>query len=169
MTENNRTRTVEWDDPMTSAQAAFQMSGLEYLQAMIAGQFPPPPIAKLMGFQLTEAREGYAVFETVPAEYHYNPIGVVHGGLAATLLDSALGCAVQSTLPRGTGYTTVELHVNIVRAMTTKTGPVRCEAKILHSGRKVGTAEARITDQDGKMFAHGTTTCLIFPLSGGKS
>ena len=107
-------------------------------------------------------REGRAVFECTPSEYHYNPIGVVHGGLAATLLDSALGCAVHSTLAAGAGYSTVELHVNLVRPITMQTGRMRCEAEIVHVGRSMATAQGRLTDAAGKLYAHGTTTCMIF-------
>lgn len=164
MTENNRTRTYSWHDPMETASAARQMSGLEFLQALIRGEIPAPPIAHTLGFTLAEVAEGRAVFVGEPAEYHYNPIGVVHGGLAATLLDSALGCAIQSALPRGVAYTTVELHVNLIRALTLNTGQIRCEATTIHVGRQMATAEARLTDMDGKLYAHGTTTCLVFPL-----
>src|SRR5437588_12551399 len=107
-----RSRSYTWENPMPTVQAGRKLSGLEYLQKLIQGEFPPPPIGTTMGFTITEVEFGRAVFEVIPEEYHYNPIGVVHGGLAATLLDSALGCAVQTTLPEGTGYTTLELHVN---------------------------------------------------------
>jgi uncharacterized protein (TIGR00369 family) len=115
-----------------------------------------------LNFGLVELDEGRAVFSVEPAEYHYNPIGVVHGGLAATLLDSALGCAVHTALPAGAGYTTLEIKVNFVRAMTAETGLVRCEAKLIHLGGRTATAEGRIVDKDGKLYAHGTTTCLVF-------
>jgi uncharacterized protein (TIGR00369 family) len=156
-----RTRTVSWDDPLISARAAPSMSGLEYLQAMERGELPPPPLMQLlnMGFQSAEA--GRVVFSVEPAEYHYNPIGVVHGGLAATLCDSAMGCAIQSTLPAGVGYTTLELKVNFVRPLTVATGLVLCEGKVIHVGNRVGTAEARVTDRAGKLYAHATTTCMI--------
>ncbi|HEV2237900.1 MAG TPA: PaaI family thioesterase [Ktedonobacterales bacterium] len=137
------------------------MSGLDFLRAFLAGEIPPPPIARLMNFLLTEVDEGRAVFEGEPEEYHYNPIGVVHGGLALTLLDSALGCAVQSTLPLGAAYTTLETKANLVRAITSTTGHLRCEAKVVHVGRSTATAEGRLTGADGKLYAHGTTTCLI--------
>jgi uncharacterized protein (TIGR00369 family) len=140
------------------------MSGLEYMQALVEGKFPPPPIAQTLGFALVEADEGRAVFAGEPAAYHYNPLGVVHGGLAATLLDSALACAIQTMLPQGMGYTTVQLNVNLVRAMTVNTGRVRCEGRVIHSGRQVATSEGDIRDSNGKLLAHGTTTCLVFPL-----
>jgi uncharacterized protein (TIGR00369 family) len=137
------------------------LSGLEFLQKMAAGELPPPPIAALMGFGLVELGEGFATFDVEPAEYHYNPIGVVHGGLAATLLDSAMGCAIHSTLPAGVGYTTLELKVNFIRALRGGMGRVRCEAKVIHVGGRTATAEGRVVDDDGKLYAHATTTCLI--------
>lgn len=157
-----RSRTYTWADPLAAAQAGRGFSGLEYIQKLVAGEFPAPPIAATMGFTLAEADFGRAVFEVIPAEYHYNPIGVVHGGLAATMLDSALGCAVHTTLPAGTGYTTLELHVNMVRAITVHSGLLRCEGKVIHAGKQVATAEARLVDTNGKLYAHGTTTCMIF-------
>ncbi len=110
---------------------------------------------------VSEVSEGRVIFTCVPHEWHYNPIGVVHGGLAATLLDSAMGCCVQTMLPMGVGYTTLELSVNYIRAMTLKTGEVRAIAEIIHSGRQTATAQAKILDADSKLYAHGTTTCLI--------
>ena len=157
-----RTRVVKWEDPGEGAQKGKMLSGLDYLKAMQAGEIPSPPIAMLMGLWLSETDEGRVVFAAEPAEYHYNPIGTVHGGFAATLIDSALGCAVQSMLPMGTGYTTLELKVNYVRSLTSKTGTVYCEGKIIHLGGRVATAEARLTDAAGKLYAHGTTTCIIF-------
>lgn len=159
---NERTRTVTWEDPQALAQAAEGLSGLEFLQKIVAGELPPPPIGMLMNFRIAELREGHAVFTVDPAEYHYNPIGVVHGGVAATLLDSAMGCAVHSTLPAGARYTTLEIKVNYVRAMSAKTGEVRCEADVVHVGGRTAVAEGRILDGQGKLYAHATTTCIIF-------
>jgi uncharacterized protein (TIGR00369 family) len=140
---------------------------MEYLAAMRDGRLPRPPIAQLMGFEGLDGEEGRAVFSVTPAEYHYNPIGVVHGGLAATLLDSAMGCAVHSTLPAGMGYTTLEVKVNFARPMTRETGRVICEAEVVHRGRTVATAEGRIrSEETGKLLAHGTTTCLLFSANG---
>ena len=143
------------------ARAAPSMTGIEYLRAMLRGDYPPPPIAMTLGFTLDEVEEGRAVFGMVPDEYHYNPIGMVHGGVAATLLDSAMGCAVQSRLPAGTGYTTLEMKVNLLRAITMDTGPVRCEGALIHLGRTTALAEARLTDAAGRVLAHATSTCLI--------
>jgi uncharacterized protein (TIGR00369 family) len=159
--ETERTRTVSWEDPRPLAEAGRGLAGIEFLQKIATGELPPPPIAALLNFTLIEIGEGHAVFGVVPAEYHYNPIGVVHGGVAAILLDSAMGCAIQSTLPAGSGYTTLEIKVNFVRAMTAETGQVRCEAKLIHVGRRTATAEGRIVDEAGKLYAHGTTTCLV--------
>lgn len=159
---SERTLTVSWEDPQALLAAGRGLSGLEYLQKILAGELPRPPMGALMNFDLVELSEGHAVFAVKPAEYHYNPIGVAHGGLAATLLDSAMGCAVHSTLPAGTSYTTLEIKVNFVRAMTTETGRVRCEAKLIHLGGRTATAEGRIVDEAGKLYAHGTTTCLVF-------
>ena len=162
-----RERTVVWADPVASAARGAELAGLDYLRAIASGEVPPPPIAALLGFELVEVEEGRAVFAVTPDEFHYNPIGVVHGGLAATLLDSAMGCAVHSTLPAGTGYTTLEVKVNFARAITRETGRVLCEASVIHRGRTVATAEGRVTaEQTGKLLAHGTTTCLLFSANG---
>jgi uncharacterized protein (TIGR00369 family) len=156
-----RERTFAWSDPRVGARAAPSMPGIEYLRAMLRGDFPAPPIAHALGFTLDEVEEGRAVFSLDPAEFHYNPIGMVHGGVAATLLDSAMGCAVQSRLPAGTGYTTLELKTNFLRAITVDTGPVRCEGTLLHLGRTTALAEARLTDGAGRLLAHATSTCLL--------
>jgi uncharacterized protein (TIGR00369 family) len=122
---------------------------------------PPAPIAELVGFDLVELGEGRASFELDPGERHYNPLGTVHGGIAATLLDSAMGVAVHTTLDEGQTYTTLELNVNYVGAMTQDTGPVVATGSVIHRGGRVATAEARLTDADGRLLAHGTSTCLI--------
>src|SRR5687768_6906106 len=152
--ETVRTRTVSWEDPRPLAEAGRGSSGLEFLQKIARGELPPPPIAALLNFTLIEIGEGHAVFGVVPAEYHYNPIGVVHGGLAATLLDSAMGCAIHSMLPAGAGYTTLELKVNFIRAMTAETGRMRGEGKLIHLGGRTATAEGRVIDESGKLYAH---------------
>jgi uncharacterized protein (TIGR00369 family) len=157
-----RTRTFTWEDPRALAEAGRGLSGLEYLRLIASGELPGPPIAALMNFGLDEVDHGRAIFSVEPGEYHYNPIGVVHGGLAATLLDSAMGCAVHSTLPARVGYTTLEIKVNFVRAITAETGRVRGEAKVIHVGGRTATAEGRVLDREGKLYAHGTTTCMIF-------
>ena len=162
-----RTRTVSWEDPVATAAAARDLSGLDYLRAIRDGDVPPPPIAALLGFEPVELAKGRAGFAVTPEEFHYNPLGVVHGGLAATLLDSAMGCAVQTTLPAGSGYTTLEIKVNFDRPITRDTGRVLCEAKVVKAGRTVATAEGRVFSEQGhKLLAHGTTTCLIFSANG---
>jgi uncharacterized protein (TIGR00369 family) len=138
------------------------MSGLDYIKAVFEGRLPPPPIAATMDFSGAEAEEGRAVFVGEPGEYLYNPIGVVHGGFAMTLLDSAMGCAIHTTLGVGEGYTSLETSVNFVRPITSETGPVSCEGKVLHRGGRIATAEGRLVSQKtGKLLAHGTTTCLV--------
>ena len=153
--------TVSWSDPHALAQAGRELTGLEFLRAIRDGRLPSPPIAELLGFKLVEADPGQAVFEVLPDERHYNPIGVVHGGLAMTLLDSAMGCCVHTRLPAKTGYTTLEAKVNLVRAITAKSGTIRATGKVIHLGGKTATAEARLEDAAGKLYAHGTTTCII--------
>lgn len=138
------------------------MSGLEVMTALLHGQFPPAHMAETFGCELVEVGDGFAVFQATPQLKHYNPLGTVHGGWYATLLDFALGCAVQSKLPAGRGYTTAQINVNIVKAANTQTGPLRCIGTALHVGRQVGTAEARIVGPDGKLYAHATTTCVVF-------
>lgn len=163
----NRTRTITWDDPHAAAEAGRGLSGMEYLHKIIAGELPRPPMGALMNFSIVELGEGRAVFGAEPAEYHYNLIGTVHGGLAAALLDSAMGCAVHTLLPAGAGYTTLELKVNYIRPMTKDTGPVYCEGRIVHAGARTATAEGRVTDARGNLYAHATTTCLVFRPGAG--
>ncbi len=159
--QTSRTRKITWEDPTAAVQTGKTISGIAYLKALQSGELPPPPIAVLMGMWISEVSEGRVVFALEPAEYHYNPLGTVHGGVMATLLDSAMGCVVQSMLPAGTSYTTLELKVNYLRPITSKTGIVYCEGKIIHVGGRIATAEGRLTDADGKLYAHGTTTCII--------
>ena len=137
--------------------------GLGFLRAIVAGELPMPPIANTLGFTLVEVENGRAVFAGIPEMRHYNPIGVVHGGFTCTLLDSALGCAVHSTLAKGEAYTTLEIKVNLVRAITLETGKVTADARIVYRGRTLGTAEAYLKDAAGKLYAHATTTCMVFP------
>jgi uncharacterized protein (TIGR00369 family) len=156
-----RTRTVRWTDPSLGATAAKEMAGLDYLQAIVRGDIARAPMAELMGYTLTEASHGRAVVEIDPGEQHYNQIGSVHAALASALLDSAMGSAVLSTLPAGTGYTTVELHVHLVRAISADTPRLRCIGEVVHSGSRMATAEARLLDPDGRLYAHATETCLL--------
>jgi uncharacterized protein (TIGR00369 family) len=161
--ESSRSRTLVWQDPVPTAAAGATMSGMEYMAAIVAGEMPPPPIAVTMRLRPVELEEGRVVFEGEPGEEHYNPIGVVHGGYAATLLDSALGCAVHTTLPAGVGYTSLGLEAKFVRPISRDTGRVLCEATVLHRGRRQATAEARLTAaENGKLLASGTATCMVF-------
>jgi uncharacterized protein (TIGR00369 family) len=140
-----------------------KLTGLQAMQAMLRGEFEGPSIGRTMGFILSSVAEGEAIFEGSPTAAHLNPMGGVHGGWYGTILDSALGCAVHTTMPLGRGYTTTEYSVNLVRAL--KIGAVyRCIGKVLHVGRQLATAEAKLVDADGKLYAHGTTTCLVFEL-----
>jgi uncharacterized protein (TIGR00369 family) len=140
------------------------LDGLDLFKGLMEGRFPAPPIAKVLGFQVAEVERGRVVFTYTPVFDHYNPLGTVHGGVAATLLDGVMGCCVHTTLKAGIGYTTVEIKVNYVRAMTDKTGPVRAEGKVINVGSRIATAEGRLHDNEGRLLAHGTTTCLIFPI-----
>ena len=137
--------------------------GLSFLKAIIGGTLPHPPISELLGFHLVEVENGRAVFEALPEYRHYNPIGTVHAGFTATLLDSALGCAIFSTLAKGDAWTTLELKLNFVRPLTKDSGPVRAEGRIVHRGRTVATSEGDLKDRAGKLYAHATTTTMIFP------
>lgn len=139
-------------------------TGLQQLQAMLDGELPPPHIAQTLDFTLISVREGEAVFQGQPLLRHYNPLGSVHGGWFATLLDSALGCAVHTVMPQGRGYTTLEFKVNLVRALNAQVPRVRAIGTVTHSGRQVATAEARLVGHDGKLYAHASTTCLVFEL-----
>ena len=139
-------------------------SGLEFLAGIAAGEIPPAPIAELLGIVPISVEAGRAVFQGTPALAHYNPSGSVHGGYAATMLDTAVGCAIHTMLPAGKGFTTLELKVNYIRAMTDKTGPVRAEGKVITVGGQVAIAEGRITDANGKLYAFATTTCLLFAI-----
>lgn len=156
-----RTRTFAWSDPAAYLPALRTLTGLEFLQAIQRGELPPPPFAQLIDARIAVAEQGRVVFSFTPAEYHYNPIGVVHGGMAATILDSCMSCCIQTLLPAGVAYTTVELKVNFVRPLLLTTGEVRAEGRVIHQGRTVATAEGRVTDAAGKLYAHGTTTCMI--------
>jgi uncharacterized protein (TIGR00369 family) len=159
-----RRRTISWTDPKTVAALLGARDGLGGLRAIAAGQIPPPPVAELMGMDIESVERGRVVFTLDPAEFLYNPIGTVHGGVLATLLDSAMGCAVHSTLPAGRGYTTLETKVNFARAITRDTGRILCEGTVVHRGRTLATAEARvIAEATGQLLAHGTAAVLILP------
>ncbi|MBP5992181.1 PaaI family thioesterase [Piscinibacter sp.] len=138
------------------------LSGMQVFEAMLAGRLPAPPIGQTLDFELVQVEPGMAVFQGRPGPAHYNPMGTVHGGWFATLLDSAVGCAVHSTLPAGKAYTTLELKINIVRALSERVPLVRAEGRVVHGGSQVATAEGRLVGPDGKLYAHASTTCLVF-------
>ncbi|OGA04656.1 MAG: hypothetical protein A3H35_00275 [Betaproteobacteria bacterium RIFCSPLOWO2_02_FULL_62_17] len=158
-----RSLTISWETA-TSRKTAQHLSGREYIEANMAGKIPPSPISQLMGFVTTEIGDGFIVIECVPGEQHYNLIGCAHGGLASTLLDTCMGGSVQSTMPAGYAAATLELKINYVRAITVETGKLRCEGKVIHPGKRIATAGGRIVDAAGKLYAHGSTTMLIFPM-----
>ena len=152
---------------VTPTEVMASMAGLDFVRAIFDGRLPSPPIMQTVEPFDSTAEPGVVVFHSIPAFRHYNPIGSVHGGYAATLLDSAMGLAVHSMLPPGTGYTTLEFKISFVRGMTKDTGVVRSEGRILNVGRRAATAEARITDSKGRLLAHATTTCLVFEIPTG--
>ncbi|MFD8734453.1 PaaI family thioesterase [Streptomyces sp. NPDC059618] len=159
-----RSRTYDWEDPAVSAAAVARFTGLEFLQEIQAGRLPAPPVAATLGMTLDEVEHGRVVFTLVPGEEHYNPIGSVHGGVFATLLDSAAGCAVQSVLPRGTGYTSLDLNVKFLRPVTVDTGRISAVGTVLNSGRRTALAQAELLDATGRLLAHTTSSCLLFPV-----
>ena len=165
MTPNrDRTLTVTWEDPMIGAAQIKDMTGLEYLQAMIAGSIPPPPIVNLMNMTLVAAEVGKVTFTCEPHESQYNPIGTVHGGLVSTLLDSVAGCAVQSTLPKGQGYTSLEIKINYLRPVLATTGTLTAVGTVTKPGRRAAFAEGAVTDSEGRLIATASSTLLIFPI-----
>src|SRR6266487_4041399 len=157
-----RSRSHEWEDPAASAAAAHELDGTSFLREMQAGRIPPPPIAATLGFGLVSVEPGRAVFDITPAECHYNPIGSVHGGVCATLCDSACGCAVHSMLPAGAYYTSLDLSVKFLRPIIAATGRLICEGTVTHLGARTALAQARLTAEDGKLYAQATSSCLIF-------
>jgi uncharacterized protein (TIGR00369 family) len=159
---DQRERTYSWDDPLILAEAATRMSGLEFLTSYAAENLPRPPALVTAGISPVSFADGSAVFELTPAEWQYNPIGSVHGGILTTLADSALGCCVHTKLARGFGYTSLELKINFTRAVTVKSGRLLCEGRVITIGRRIATCEATIKDQTERVVAHATSTCLIF-------
>jgi uncharacterized protein (TIGR00369 family) len=156
------TRTFSWRDPAATAAEGMKLAGIDYIRAIQSGELPPPPIARLLEMEIVEAEQGRAVFALTPAEWMYNPIGMVHGGIAATILDSCMGCAVHTTLPAGVGYTTTDVQLRYIRAMGGATGRVLAEGRVVHAGRRTATAEGRVFTQDDEtLIAHGSTGCAI--------
>ena len=166
----------DWESDMTAAFARFTgpgvssvetlraQSGLDFLRGILEGRVPRPPISDTLNFYLVEVERGRAVFQGTPKAAYFNPLGSIHGGWIATLLDSCMACAVHTTVPAGQGYTTVEFKLNCVRPIMPDTGPLRAEGKVINAGRTIATSEGRLVDAGGKLYAHGTETCLIFPL-----
>lgn len=157
-----RERAYTWRDPAVAADAVLGHDGTAFLQAIIDGSLPAPPVARTLDFTLVSARPGRVQFAFVPAEFHYNPIGSVHGGVISTLCDSACGCAVQSMLPAGSYYTSLDLTVKFLRPVTTATGRLVCDGTVIHLGGRSALAEARLADSEGKLYAHATSSCVIF-------
>ena len=165
MADSTRSLTVVWQDPTASAEAGMKLSGIEYMRAIVNKEIPPAPIAVLLDMGPVLIEEGRVIFSGKPGEEHYNPIGVVHGGYAATVLDSALGCSVHTTLPVGAAYTSLGLEAKYLRPITRDTGTILCESKVTYRGRRQATAEAHLTAADtGKLLASGTSTCMIMGL-----
>ncbi|MDT9697987.1 PaaI family thioesterase [Streptomyces sp. P17] len=159
-------RTYTWSDPRPIVEAVQRLSGLEVLQDIGKGTLPAPPAIAALGIELIEVEPGRAIFELTPAGWHYNALGTVHGGVLATLADNALGAAVYTRLSAGTGYTTQGINITFLRPVTIDTGPVRCEGTALHVGRRTAYATATVTDLTGRLLAHATTNCQIFPAGG---
>jgi uncharacterized protein (TIGR00369 family) len=159
----NRERSYTWTDPGELAQAAQGMLGLDFLRKTGAGELPPAPVIATTGIELVDVGDGWATFTLQPAEWHYNPIGSVHGGILSTLTDTALGCAIHTQLPAGTGYTSLDLTIKFTRAATLASGLLTCHGRVVTLGRRTATAEARITDSAGRVIAHALTTCLVMP------
>jgi uncharacterized protein (TIGR00369 family) len=157
-----RQRRYEWEDPAIAGAAAREVAGADFFSAIISGALPRPPITATLDFDLVSVQPGRVVFEITPSEFHYNPIGSVHGGVAATLCDSACGCAVHSMLPAGTSYTSLDLSVKFLRAITASTGRLRCEGTVTHLGSRTALAQAMLSDDGGKLYAQATSSCLIF-------
>ena len=161
-----RSKTITWQDPMVGAQKAMQMNGIDYLQAMTDGQIPLPPLLFTLDFKAVGFEKGQAIFSFEPQEFHYNPIGSVHGGVISAILDSAMGCTIHSVLEAGTGYTTLELKVNFIKAITIKTGKLQAIGKIIHSGKSTALVEAQLIDANGTLYAHAVSTCMILKPAG---
>jgi uncharacterized protein (TIGR00369 family) len=162
-----RTRTFAWSDPAEMARAIGARDGIDVLRAIAAGAAPPPPIMQTLGVDGFEVVEGRATFLLTPQEFHYNPLGTVHGGVIATLLDSAAGCSVHSVLPAGRGYTSLDLSVKYLRPVTVHSGQLRCVGAVLSQGRSTALGEARLFDAAGRLVAHATSTCMLFDLPAG--
>jgi uncharacterized protein (TIGR00369 family) len=163
-TVDERSRTFEWVDPRAAAQVAREVGGLEYNRMAMRGDIPLPPICELIGFRFVLVDPGETGMEFDPAEYHYNAIGTVHGGIVCTLLDSVMSISVSTAIPADYGFATLQVNVNFVRPVVIGNGLMRCDGKVVHRGTRTATAEGRLVDAKGKLYAHGTATCMTFPL-----
>lgn len=164
MTEQSkieRTRTINWEDPTTTAREISGSAGLDYLTKIKEGAIKPPPAANLIGYRIVEVGEGFTIFELIPEEFHYNPFSSVHGGIASVLLDSAMTSAVLTKLDTGMTCSTIEIKVNFIRPFNIDTGPVRCFGNTIHVGKHIATAEGKLIDRREKLYAHGVNTCMI--------
>ena len=157
----SRTRRYSWSDPKIAVDAARRMSGKDYLTAVMKGELPAGPIMDTLAFRLVEVGDGRAVFVSEPGEFVYNAIGSVHGGIPATLIDSAASCAVHTQLPAGTGYTTINLAIDMIKAITGTVGTLRCEGRVVRAGARIAVADAELKGPDGTLYARGSATCLI--------
>jgi len=163
-----RTREFRWPDPGRFVEPLRTQSGLEFMRSFLSGELPPPPFMELLGIRIVSVEPGSVAFEFEPAEYMHSPLGNVHGGIVTVLLDTAMGCSLHTTLAPGAGYTTLELKVNFLRPVTAKSGTLRAEGKVVHAGSRVATVEARLSDREGRLHAHATSTLLLFrPERGG--
>jgi uncharacterized protein (TIGR00369 family) len=165
--DDERSRKFHWVNPHPALDVARKVGGLEYTRMVMRGEVPPAPVCELVGFRFVLVEAGKIGIEFDPEEYHYNVIGSVHGGITCTLLDSAMSIAVHTALPADCGFATVQLNTHFVRPITVRTGLMRCEGKVTHSGARIATAEGRLVDTSGKLYAHGTATCMTFPLGAG--
>ncbi len=165
-TQTARSRTYSWSDPAEHADLIGRRTGLELLRAMAAGELPAPPVMHLIDMAGMDVEEGSVTVYLVPQEFHYNPLGSVHGGVLSTLLDTAAACAVHTTLPAGVGYTSQDLNVKFLRPVTVASGRITCRGTVLQRGRRTALAEARMTDEQGRLIAHATSSCLIFEVPG---
>jgi uncharacterized protein (TIGR00369 family) len=167
-TSPERSRVVTWDDPKAAARLVRQMSGSEFFDAMRRGKIPEPPFGRLLGIDLFDVGEGKFTMTLQPQECHYNPMGCVHGGILATLLDSVMSASVHTALPAGRGYLTLEIKVNFLKPVFERTGEIMAEGNVVSCGKQVATAEGRIVDAKGDVYASGTATCLIFDIPGAQ-
>lgn len=168
MENTERIRTYEWVDPIETAQKASTMAGYDFLKGILEGTIPSPPIAQTLDFKPSSLERGKVSFEFAPKEFHYNPIGSVHGGVISTVLDTVLGCALHSMLPAGVAYTSLELKVNFLKAVRINSGVLRAEGRLIHLGKSTALVEADLKDSDGKLYAHAVSTCLILNLSDAR-